>query len=262
VAFVNEDVVGFNGTSWGMVLDGSDVGTGGGGAGIPNPNLDAVAMLDADSFLLSYSNNGTFTLLNGPGAADNVTGVDDADIVRFDAASLGSSTAGTFSMYFDGSDVGLQAGNNDEDLDALELNGGGALLISTLGAATVNGGGLSVVGQDIVRFAPTGLGVNTSGTWALRFDGSDVGLTTGGENIDAVANGGGPLFLSTSGGFTVPRPGPDLSGANEDVFSCTSPTLGPATACTWPAALTFDGSTFGLGALDLDGYERMTGGLP
>ncbi|HEY7561599.1 MAG TPA: choice-of-anchor Q domain-containing protein [Gaiellaceae bacterium] len=262
VAFVNEDVVGFNGTSWGMVLDGSDVGTGGGGAGIPNLNLDAVAMLDADSFLLSYSNNGTFTLLNGPGAADNVTGVDDADIVRFDAASLGSSTAGTFSMYFDGSDVGLQAGNNDEDLDALELNGGGALLISTLGAATVNGGGLSVVGQDIVRFAPTGLGVNTSGTWALRFDGSDVGLTTGGENIDAVANGGGPLFLSTSGGFTVPRPGPDLSGANEDVFSCTSPTLGPATACTWPAALTFDGSTFGLGALDLDGYERMTGGLP
>jgi hypothetical protein len=263
VAFANEDVVGYNGTSWGMVIDGSDVGTGGGGAGIPNLNLDAVAMLDADSFLLSYSNNGTFTLLNGPGAADDVTGVDDADIVRFDATSLGSNTAGTFSMYFDGSDVGLQAGNNDEDLDALELNGGGALLISTLGDATVNGGGLSVVEQDIVRFTPTGLGVNTAGSWALRFDGSDVGLTTGGENIDAMANGGGPLFLSTSGGFTVPRPGPDLSGANEDVFSCTNPTLGPASACTWPATLTFDGSpTFGLGPLDLEGYERRVGLLP
>jgi len=240
IAFANDDVVGYNGTSWGMVFDGSDVGAGGAGS------LDAIAMIDADSFLFSFTAARTL-----PGIAGTV---DDSDIVRFDASSLGATTAGTFSMYFDGSDVGLTA--DSEDIDALELNGAGRLLISTNGAATVNG--TSVVGQDLLRFTPMTLGTATSGTWAVYFDGSDVGLTTGGENVDALANGNGFLYLSTTGAFAVPG----RSGQNEDVFRCDATSTGPSTACTWSSTLTFDGSVFGLAALNLEGYERRVGLLP
>ena len=39
--------------------------------------------------------------------------------------------------------------------------------------------------EDILRFAPTLLGANTTGTWSFYFDGSDEALdTTNGEDVD------------------------------------------------------------------------------
>ncbi len=82
-----------------MTFDGSDVGVG-------KPRVDAAAWLDADS-------------ISGP--------VDDSDIVQFDFTSFGANTAGTFSLYFDGSDVGLT--DPKADVTALEyLPDGGFLL--------------------------------------------------------------------------------------------------------------------------------------
>ena len=40
--------------------------------------------------------------------------------------------------------------------------------------------------HDIVRFEPTSTGPNTAGDFFKFFDGSDVGLTEDGENIDGI----------------------------------------------------------------------------
>ena len=81
--------------------------------------------------------------------------MDDSDIVRFVPTSFGSSTAGSFAFFFDGSDVGLT--NDNEDVDAIALMSNGRLLVSTLGSASASGAN----GQDTdllvfieSRFAP------------------------------------------------------------------------------------------------------------
>jgi hypothetical protein len=185
---------------------------------------------------------------NSPASISGLGTVDDSDVVQFNATSLGTITAGTFSMYFDGSDVGLTT--SGEDVDAIEVLPGGRLLISTTSGVSVPG--VSGVEQDLLAFTPTSLGANTSGTWAMYFDGSDVGLASGNENVDALAVAAdGTIYLSTDNNFSVPG----VSGANEDVFVCTSPTTGSNTACTYSPTLFFDGSTRGLGGNDVDAID-------
>ncbi len=142
-----------------MFFDGSDVSLGG-------TNVNAFAFLSDGSILLSFD-SATFTV---PGVGT----VEDSDVVRFIPTSLGSTTSGTFQFYFDGSDVGLTTA--DEDIDAIDVAADGKIIISTLGAFSVTGA--SGQDEDLAIFTPTALGATTSGTWALHFDGSDVGLST------------------------------------------------------------------------------------
>ncbi len=232
-AFANEDIVAFDGAGLSLHFDGSDVG-------LASLALDAFEIIGPTQILVSFTNSGT------------VGGVamDDSDILRFTATSLGSQTAGTFSMYFDASDVGLTA--SDEDVDAIEILPDGRLLLSTLGSFSVPG--VSGADEDLVAFQPTTLGSTTAGTFALYFDGSDVGLTSSGENVDAVAvDSAGRILLSTTGSFSVPG----VSGADEDVFVFTPTSTGSTTSGTFGTALLFDGSLVGLGANDVVGI-----GLP
>ena len=168
VAFADEDILQFNGTSWSLYFDGSDVG-------LPAAaDVFAFYNLDADTILMSFAANVT---LGG------VT-YTPRDIARFDATSLGSTTAGSFSMYFNGVDVGLSA--SAENIDALEVLPDNRILISTTGSPVVTGVS-GALDEDILAFTPTALGTNTSGSWALYFDGSDVGLAdTNNEDIDAL----------------------------------------------------------------------------
>ena len=56
----------------------------------------------------------------------------------------------------------------------------------------------------------------------MYFDGSDVGLTAYGEDVDAAAvDAAGKIYLSTSNNFAVTG----VSGADEDVFVFTPTTL-------------------------------------
>jgi hypothetical protein len=214
-----------------MVFDGSDVGVTG--------QLDAFNFLDADSILFSLAGSARLT---GAGT------VQDNDIIRLDATSLGSTTAGTLSLYFDGVDVGLD--QSAEDVDAFDILPDGRLIISTLGNWSVTGA--SGGDEDLIAFAPTSLGTTTAGTWAMYFDGSDVGLTTTGENIDALSvAANGLIYLSTTDAFAVSG----ISGADEDVFTCTPVTLGDTTSCTFSTTLAFDGSIWGLAGDDVDGVE-------
>jgi PKD repeat protein/murein DD-endopeptidase MepM/ murein hydrolase activator NlpD len=239
VAAADEDILKFDGANWNLFFDGSDVGAG--------TDLFAFSVLDADTILMSFSASVT---VNGIAAAPQ-------DVLRFDATSLGSNTAGTFSTYFDGSDVGLTT--TDEKIDSVTLLSDGRLLISTTGVPTVTGAS-SLADEDILAFTPNSLGEATTGTWAQYFDGSDVGLSTNsGEDVDALDVTGGKIYLSTLDAFSVTG----ISGADEDVFVCTPTSLGTNTACDYSPVLYFDGGNYGLAANDVDAINLLfTGPTP
>jgi hypothetical protein len=230
VAAANEDILFFDGTSFSLAFDGSNVG-------LATFRIDAFTRVDANTILLSF---------DAPGAVLGINGtVDDSDVVQFDATSLGpNNTAGSFSMYFDGSDVGLTA--DAHDVDAVELLPSGNILVSTTGSATVSG--VTARDEDLLEFTSTSLGDVTVGSFAVYFDGSDVGLGDADEDVDAAAiDASGNIYLSTTNAFAVPG----ASGADEDVFVFDPTTLGSDTIGTFLSTLYFDGSGFGLDANDV-----------
>ncbi|MEX2172176.1 MAG: hypothetical protein WD851_22845 [Pirellulales bacterium] len=233
VAAANEDILARDETgAFRLLFDGSDVG-------LSAHTLDAFDVIAANQILIS---------LAAPASITGVGSVDDSDLVLFTASSLGENTAGTFSMYFDGSDVGLTTDN--EDIDSLHRLDDGRLVMSTLSSASA--GSVSSRGEDLIVFTPSSLGATTAGTWAWYVDGSDVGLSSSSENIDATAlDAGGKIHLSTIDNFSAPG----RSGADEDVFAFTPSRLGSSTAGSYSSTLFFDGSTFGLGSNDINGID-------
>jgi serine protease AprX len=229
----DEDVVSFDGSAFSILFDGSDVGVKG--------EVDAFARLDADSFLLSLA---TAASLPGVGA------VDDSDVLRFDATSVGTTTSGSLSMYLDGSDVGLTT--DAEDLDTIDVLQDGRIVLSTRGKGSVTGVA-TFQDEDLVALTPTSLGDTSSGTFALYFDGSDVALSTASsEDLDAASVAAdGRVLLSTLGAFAVPG----VSGSDEDVFECSPTSLGSTTACVYSSSLSLDGSSWGLSGLGVDAVE-------
>jgi hypothetical protein len=234
VSFADEDILRFDGFTWSLFFDGSDIGLG-------SADVFAFHLLDQDSLLLGFTASVT---VGGQTFAPT-------DIVRFDATSLGANTAGTFSLYFNGIDVGLDATN--DNIDALDILPDGRILISTTGNPTVPGlSGLA--DEDILAFTPTTLGSITSGTWSWYFDGSDVALGSSGEDIDALdIDSNGAIYLSTAGDFAVNG----ISGFDEDIFVCSPTSLGSVTVCNFSSTLFFDGSTWGLSDNDLDGFNLL-----
>lgn len=234
VSFADEDVLKFNGQTWSLYFDGSDVGVGA-------SDLVAFAMLEADSLLMSF---GSAVIVNGISATPQ-------DILRFDATSLGTNTTGAFSMYFDGSDVGFDT--NAEAIDALSLLGDGRVVVSTTGNPSVPG--VTGMDEDILAFMPTVLGDGTSGSWSLYFDGSDVGLAdSSNEDVDVTdVLSNGDIYLSTLGDFVVGG----ISGADEDVFICSPTSIGSITTCNYSTGLYLDGSTWGFSSNDVDAFNFL-----
>ncbi len=231
----DEDVVTYDGATYSLSVDGSDIG-------IPaGADVDALAILPNGDMLLSFQNE---TIIPGLIGGPNGDVVDDSDLVTLAATQLGETTAGTVSFYFDGSDVSLTA--NGEDIDAVAVLDDGDLLISTVGNPGVGVSGAR--DEDLLRFTPTALGANTAGSWAMYFDGSDVGLTVNAEDVDSVTIlPGGDLLLSTNNTFVVPG----LTGEDEDAIRFTPTSLGGNTAGTF--TMYFDGSA--------NGFTQDMGGL-
>jgi hypothetical protein len=167
----------------------------------------------------------------------------DEDILAYDTG------AGSWTMYFDGSDVGL-TGSGSRDVNAFFLMADNSILLSFVGATTIPDVG-SVDDSDIVRFVPTSLGPTTAGTFEWYFDGSDVGLSSNGEDIDAIGFApDGRLLISATGSVSVSG----ASGADEDLFAFDPTQLGSTTAGSW--SLYFDGSDVDLGGVS---SEDVTG---
>ena len=208
VAAAKQDIVAVHTDGTGTIyFDGSDVG-------LSAFAIDAFARLDDGSLLFSFKGAG-----NVPGISGKV---DPADVVQFVPTSLGDNTAGTFSLYFDGSDVGLT--KNDDNIDALDVQGDGSLLISTTGP-TKPTKAVSADDSDVLRFEPTSLGATTAGTWSIYLDMGDVGLTTNDEDLDALSLWNGRVLLSTIGNLSVPG----LTAQDDDVVIFDPTSTGPTT---------------------------------
>ncbi len=163
----------------------------------------------------------------------NISGVafKDEDILAYDTGT------GSWSLYFDGSDVGI----GGTDIDAFAIQADGSILMS-FNSATFSVPGVGTMeDSDIFRFVPTSLGANTAGSFEWYFDGSDVGLTTNGEDVDGMAVlSDGRIIVSLLGSFSVNG----ASGKDEDLIAFTPSALGAATSGTW--AMYFDGSDVAL----------------
>jgi cytochrome c peroxidase len=172
----NADIVRFHPTSLGastagtfnFYFDGSDVGL-----TTTSENIDAISLDASGNLLLS---------LGGAGAATGLNGIQDEDVVRFTATSLGSITTGSFSMFFKGSNVGLST-TAGEDVDAAFLAPDGRLYLSTLDLFNVPGA--TGTKSSILRFTPSALGAGTAGTFELFASASQLGLPTT-ANIDGI----------------------------------------------------------------------------
>lgn len=224
INFADEDILVYNTntSAWSIYFDGSDV--------LPTAaDVDAMARLSTGALLLS---------LDGDHTVGGLGLVDDSDIIQFTPTSLGTTTAGTFAWYFDGSDVELTT--DGEDVDAFTLLSNGALLLSTLSSVGVTG--VNGQDEDLLLFTPTELGETTSGAWSLYFDGSDVGLsTTSSEDVNEswLDPANQEIYLTTTGNFDVPG----VSGDGSDIFICTAGSIGTTTSCTF--RLYWDGSAHG-----------------
>ncbi|MBI5363102.1 MAG: hypothetical protein HZA53_07965 [Planctomycetes bacterium] len=230
-AVANEDIVAFDGAGgYTVYFDGSDVG-------LTPAAIDAFCRLPNGDLLFSFDS--TFTVPGMTGGPGGLTSVTASDVVRFTPASLGPVTAGSFSFYFDASDVGLTT--SDENVDAIGLDPAGNLMLSIVGVGAVTGVA-AVDDEDVLRFTATSLGSVTTGSFSVYFDGSDVGLAnTTSEDLDAIFLGAaGQIYFSTVGTFAVTG----LSGNGRDIGLFTPTTLGPTTLGTFSSFLL--GATAGL----------------
>ena len=163
-----------------------------------------------------------------------------ADLLAYDL------TTGVWSMFFDGSDVGVTV-----NVDAFFLDSDGSILLSLSWDSSIAAFG-AVDDADILRFTPTSLGENTAGAFTLLLDGSDVGLDTLNENIDVIGRApDGDLLVSVAGSFSAGG----VIGGDEDIFRFNATSLGDETAGAWSRY--FDGSNMALDTAtggDIDGF--------
>jgi hypothetical protein len=104
-------------------------------------------------------------------------------MLRFDNAVFGSATSGSFSFYFDGSDVGL-GGSDARDLNAAHRSSSD-LYASIEGTATIAGFTFTPSDIAICRNVMTGANSGCGAGSGLYWRAAQAGLDAGG--IDALA---------------------------------------------------------------------------
>jgi hypothetical protein len=150
-----------------LYFDGSDVGL-----TATAENVDAIGFAPDGRLIISTSGSVSVT-----GASGN-----DEDLLAFLPASLGATTSGTWSLYFDGSDVGLNE-TTSEEINEIWIDGAtNQIYITTLGAFSVTG--VSGEGSDVFICTPSSLGSTTACTFTSYWVGASNGFS--GEIIDGL----------------------------------------------------------------------------
>lgn len=146
------------------------------------------------------------------------------------------STTGSWSLFFDGSAARLP---ESADLDAIGV-GNGLIHMSFTAPVTIPALG-SFDDSDTLTF-------NTNiGRFISGHVGSNFGLTTSAENVDALAAVPVGFMMSTAGKFNVDgATGGTVKGQDEDLLLLTLFGQGPR-----GMSLLYDGSADGLGAEDV-----------
>jgi hypothetical protein len=187
-----------------------------------------------------------------------------------------------FELLFDGSDVGITRTIIDgldiqEELSLPAVQRGepseepSDILLSFSVAHSIPPIGL-VLQADIVRFVAEQNGPDTAGQFERFFDGSDIGLESAGEDIDAFvfkpysfAERGkvallGDLFFSTKGNLNIPG----LQARDEDIVVCWGygfelQATGDIESSCEEIELFFDGSEAGLAnaSEDVDAFAFL-----
>ena len=103
-------------------------------------------------------------------------------MLAFAPTQLGATTSGTWSLYFDGSDVELSNTSN-EDVNGVWVDSAGKIYLTTLSNFSVTG--VSGDGSDIFVCTPDSLGSLTTCTWSMYWDGSINGFS--GEDTDSLS---------------------------------------------------------------------------
>lgn len=135
--------------------------------------------------------------------------------IDFDASDILVYFQGKWSLYFDGSDVGL----GGQNLNAFELLADDSILMvftpRTLALPEIG----QVTHNDVIRFTPVNLGTHTRGRFERYIRGLDIGLSVETEAIDALAlDADGRLVISTDARFVVPGETEELVGRGHDLL--------------------------------------------
>jgi len=205
------DIYLWDGTAFSRVVDATTIGVPAGA------NVDGFDRVDANHFYMSFAAD---TTLPGIGA------VQDEDIVYY--------SAGTWSVYFDGTARGLTA--NNQDIDAFNI-AGSTIYFSTLGNTNPPGVGGTADDADIYSWNGT--------SFARVWDATVAGLA-GTANVDGFVRGvdNNHFYLSFAADTTVPGLG---TVQDEDVVYYNNG--------TW--IVYFDGTAHGLTSnnLDIDAFD-------
>lgn len=201
---------------------------------VVEPAVQPPTTPSSDNIYVTTEGRGTIT--NHPQCSDLDVSFRNEDILSYDLV------LGCWSLYFDGSEVGL-----DGTVNAFHIMPDGSILISLDAGTTLPNVG-AIANKDIVRFIPTSLGKDTAGRFELYFRGAAAGLHDNkAENIDAFGIlPDGRLVVSISGNFSAQG----VSGKDEDFIAFTATSLGEETDGTWE--MYFDASEAGLSS-DTDG---------
>ena len=198
VAFGPEDILEWDGSAWSLFFDGSAAGLT--PTGKWKHNVNAFHIDDGGDIIMSFTQNARLV----PGIAPKVDGM---DLVKWDGSA--------FSLFVDGSDVGL-TNKTQEKIDALHILPGsespvGAgciayLLVSTQGPGRVTNGpapGFKFSGEDVLGFCMTNSGADTTGLWHMVLDGSAEGMPRNATDSISVSPDGETMYLTTQGAFAV-----------------------------------------------------------
>ena len=221
ISFKDEDILTYdtNTDTWSMYFDGSDVGVGAGGGDLYSFHIN-----DDGSILFSTDRDITLP---------DVGAIEKSDIVRFIPTSTGNNTTGSYELYFDASDVGFSG----ENIDAIGFTPNGDLIIGS--TSSYNVGGVSGGDEDLLLFNATSLGENTSGSWEIYLDGSDVGLNdSSSEDVNGtwIDPNNGDIYLTTKDDFSVVG----VSGEGDSIFNFSPISTGPETSGNFSSSSFWD----------------------
>lgn len=199
LAFGPHDILHYTGTEWTKWFDGTAAGLTGTGTARHEINAFAIPNTLRHEVVMSFTKNARVV----PGVAGRVDGM---DLVLWDGDS--------FSLLFDGQDVGL-TNLTQEKIDALHVLDGSFspigddcqyyLLLSTVGPGMVPvpGGYLKFSGEDVLGFCLTNRGASTAGFWHKVLDGSDEGMPANSLNGLSASYDNQTLYVTTRGAFNV-----------------------------------------------------------
>lgn len=190
--------------------------------------------------------NRAYTMADGDSYGDYMLEVDELLLLGTTTNGVASGAAYTKSdilsehsavvysrLFFDGSDVGVKA--NLRDFHVFQDNSCLAYpnveqpsrILMSLAASNVlpdYPAAFTALPQDIVALRGPELGPRTYGDWDMYMDGSEIGLTTAAEAVDAVGwafgYGWEGLVFSTVGTATINSQNGPLTAPDEDLIGC------------------------------------------